>query len=375
MQLRNTRGFTIIELLAVVAVVGVVVSVVLPAIRRWRGRARSMQCLNNLKQLGIALHAYEQQNRVYPPSFVRQEDGNPPPPPIAFAGLRYRSHWTGFHMLLPFISQQVLFDEYNFNGTWLSSLSNANDHSSWPLNQSPIATLICPSAVHEREGVIGGDGMVPTPHWMAGSPSDYAFSHGADAIRAIPGDETGCTTGVLGFWAIWPKHTRGMFGYSSDCRPIHIRDGLTNSIMLGEKCGSRLTYSGWNTTLPTLPVEYPWAMAAPEYFAATGDQSTPNSYWVVAPFAVTADIQLPNCPEAPLTAATPFPMNPFPTRVPPSSDERPFYSYQSMHRDGANFLFADGSARFLQQSINQSIFEALSTIAGGEALPMESNGP
>lgn len=373
MQRHKIRGFTIIELLAVIAVISIVVALVLPAVQQARERSRAMQCLNNLKQLGIALGNYEHQHRVYPSSFVRQEDGNPPPPPIAFAGLRYRSHWTGFHMLLPFIEQQVLYGDFNFDGTWLSPLQNASDHTVWPLNQTPIPVLLCPSAPHTPGGAIGGDGVGPTTHWMAGCPTDYAFSHGADAIRALPGDDLGCTTGILGFWTNWPKHTRGVFGYSSDCRTIHIRDGLSNSFTLGEKGGGRLTYSGWNSTLPTLTVEYPWAMAAPEYFAATGDGATPNSYWVVAPYAVTSDLQLPSCPENPVSAAVPFPMNPIPVVVPKTSDERPFYSFQSMHKEGAYFLFADGSVRFLKQAINQSTYEALSTISGTEPLSLEAD--
>jgi prepilin-type processing-associated H-X9-DG protein len=138
--------------------------------------------------------------------------------------------------------------------------------------------------------------------------------------------------------------------------------------MLGEKVGGRLTYGGWNANFPRLTVEFPWAMAAIEYFAPTGGTGVANSAWVVGPFAVTHDFRLPLCPKSPPGSGAPFPMNPTPRELPQSTDERPFYSFQSMHASGVQFVFADGSAKLLNQSINQGVYEALSTIAGVEFL-------
>ena len=361
------RGFTLIELLAVLGILSVLVALILPAVQQARESARRMQCQNHLKQLGIALQAYETSYQLFPPSIVRQPDGNPPPPAIPFAALRYRGHWTGFHLLLPFLDQKNLHSKYDFNGTWLSPLTDANDHSSWPLNQTTISTLVCPSAAHSVMA-IGGDAAGAGVHWMAGSPSDYAFNHGVDIIRALPGDDAGCTTGILDYWRQTPEPIRGPFGYNSDCRPQNIKDGMSHTIMLGEKAGGRLNYGGWNASFPRLAVEFPWAMAAIEYFAPTGDVGVSNSAWVVGPMAVTHDFRLPLCPESPPGTGNPFPMNPTPRDLPQSSDERPFYSFQSLHSGGAQFLFADGSTRMLNESMNQGVFEALSTIAGREFL-------
>ncbi len=367
MTCRSRRpGFTIIELLVVIGIIGLLVALLLPAVQQSRQQARLASCRNNLKQLGLALHNYHDTHRTFPPSFVRQEDGNPPPPATTFAGLRYRSHWTGFHMLLPYIDQANLYNQYDFDKTWLSSLNDANDHSMWPLNQTSLPILQCPSAPHSAGAqTIGGDGN--PLHWMAGSAADYSFSHGMDIIRALAGSaEESCPGGLLHYWQNWPQATRGPFGYSSRCRLSDITDGSSNTILLGEKAGGLLTYSGWDDTFPTLPVEYPWAMAAVTYFAPTGGDGVPGSFWVAGPFAVVADIQAPSCPTDTGPVLTPYPMNPGPRDLPQSTDERPFYSFQSAHPGGATFVMADGSSRFLSETIDQRVLQALSTIAGGE---------
>lgn len=355
----RSAGFTLVELLVVIAIVAILIALLLPAVQQARARASQAQCQNNLKQLGIALHNYEATHRCLPPSFVRQEDGNPPAPSGGSA-LQYRSHWTGFHLLLPYLEQKSLHQKYDFRKTWLSSMTDVTDHSMWPLNQTRIPGLICPSAGHGNT-LLGGTGT-----WMAGAPTDYSFSHGADIIRALPGAEASCPEGLLHFWQKWPAATRGAFGYNSTCRAQDFRDGTSQSFVLGEKCGNRLTYGGPDSSYSVLPVEYPWAMAAVVYFAPAG------AHWVVGPFAVTRDIQLPDCPISPPGTGVPYPMNPLPLALGVTTNERSLYSYQSAHVGGAHFLFGDGTARFLNQNLDQRVLEAASTIAGSENISGQS---
>jgi len=357
---RGRAGFTLIELLVVIAIVAILIALLLPAVQQARERARMAQCQNNLKQIGLALASYEATHRSFPPSFVRQEDGNPPPPPGGSA-LQFRAHWSGFHLMLPYLDQAALHKKFDFRKTWLSSMTDLNDHSMWPLNATVISTLLCPSISHPTLSL--GD---PTL-WMQGAPADYSFSHGADIIRALPGPEAACPGGLLHFWQQTPGRTRGAFGYNSTCRPQDIRDGSSQTFVLGEKSGGQLIYSGPDPSYPTLPVEYPWAMAAVVYFAPAG------ATWVVDPFAVTRDIQLPDCPSSPAGTGIPFPMNPRPLVLGVTTNERPLFSFQSSHVSGAEFVFADGNVRFLNQNINQGVFEALSTISGGETAAGQSH--
>ena len=134
---------------------------------------------------------------------------------------------------------------------------------------------------------------------------------------------------------------------------------MSTTIFLAEKCGSRLTYAGWNSSFPQLKVEYPWAMSAVEYLAPTGDAGQPNSYWVAGPYIAASDLKLPNCPDSPLTNANPFPINPLPVVVPAVSDERPFYSIQSAHAGGSFVMMGDGSVRFLRTDTAESVLRAM----------------
>ncbi len=364
----NRRAFTLIELLVVIAVIAVLVALLLPAVQQARERARSAQCANNLKQVGLGLQNYHALLNLFPPSFVRQEDNNPPPP-VANGQLQYRSHWTGYHQLLPYLDQLPLSEQYDFSGHWLSSMTDVNDRRHWLLNRQVISALVCPSAPH-RSNVVGETGVPGSSlHWMSGAVCDYSFSHGADIIKALPGVDSVCAGGPLHYWMQWPASRRGAFGYNSTCRLSDISDGSSQTFVIGEKAGARLTYGGWAATAPKAGVEYPWAMAAVMYFAPTSGSG--DTTWVAGPFAVTRDVRLPDCPDAAAGVGVPFPINPTPVVVPVTASELPLYSYQSHHTGGAYFLFADGATRFLSENINQGVLEALSTISGGETVSIE----
>ena len=118
-QSRIARGFTLIELLVVIAIIGVLIALLLPAVQSAREAARRAQCVNNLKQIGLALHNYEEAIGTFPPGYVSsidrtvldacdldQEKQN---------GVDLGTGWAWGSMILPFLEQQPLYNSINFN--------------------------------------------------------------------------------------------------------------------------------------------------------------------------------------------------------------------------------------------------------------------
>src|SRR5438067_12295540 len=134
---RLRRGFTLVELLVVIAIIGVLVALLLPAVQAAREAARRTQCINNLKQIGIALHTYHDSLRVFPPSYLIFPGGSPamgpPDPDSGDAG----PGWTALMLILPQIEQGNLYQSFDLNApSW--SPKNAT-----PAQRS-VKTYLCP---------------------------------------------------------------------------------------------------------------------------------------------------------------------------------------------------------------------------------------
>src|SRR5437868_1283016 len=123
------RGFTLIELLVVIAIVGVLCALVLPAIQAAREAARRVQCLNNLKQMGLALHAYHETLGSLPMGYVSL----PSPDPLATS-----PGWSWAAMILPRLEQTPLYDSANFD----LAVEDPANHTT---RSAAVNTYICPA--------------------------------------------------------------------------------------------------------------------------------------------------------------------------------------------------------------------------------------
>src|SRR5271165_6475771 len=140
------RGFTLIELLVVIAIIAVLISLLLPAVQSAREAARRVQCVNNLKQLGLATHNYIDANNVIPPATYPRD---------AIPGYNYPYDFSPFLRLLPQIEQQTLFNATNFSLT-------AWNGDNITVDSTVLNALICPS-----------DANPPVPVAIANADGNY----------------------------------------------------------------------------------------------------------------------------------------------------------------------------------------------------------
>src|SRR5215213_8186435 len=142
---RGTRvpaGFTLIELLVVIAIIGVLIALLLPAVQAAREAARRVQCTNNLKQLGLALHNYESANGIVVMQSMYPAGNYPPTKSHTTGGASYG--WTV--ALLPFLEQAPLFNAFNFSAyVWNTGVKEAHPGANTTVGYTQLGSLLCPS--------------------------------------------------------------------------------------------------------------------------------------------------------------------------------------------------------------------------------------
>jgi prepilin-type N-terminal cleavage/methylation domain-containing protein/prepilin-type processing-associated H-X9-DG protein len=286
------KAFTLIELLVVIAIVALLLGLLLAAVQKVRGAAAKTDCLNRIRQLGLACVMHAEQKQHYPTGHHDQNQKSP----LLNAGYQIA--------LLPFIDQEALYRQA------LADFQRApwtGDGQAHPGFITPIALFVCPA-----------DSRIQKPQYVQVKDTTAAFTS---------------FLGVCGKDCVVPK-PNGVIFTDSKIRPAEITDGLTNTLMIGERPPNGDLRFGW-------------------WYAGTGQEDC-GSVDMILGVLESSYVPGINCMQA---------VHPFqPRRL---SDPCSPFNFWSLHSGGAHFAFADGSARFLPYTA-VTVMPALASRAGRE---------
>lgn len=309
------RAFTLVELLVVLAIIGLLIAILLPAVQMARESSRRAWCLNNLKQLAVASHLFHDVHRKFPPGYLGPRPQAPVPP--------YVGQWTSVHaFLLPYIEQRPLHertdtDAANFGNISVYDIERQGTPfwqrpAPWDAAQTSIGLLLCPSdyapKIERPIVVLHFHYTAPYVTLSAGSFADdrgdvlkrtnYLGSGGYMGVTGVPGSDT----------------FRGVFWNRSEESLATITDGTSNTLLFGEAMGGN--------QIPKRA--YAWfgcgVMASAWGLAPSADNDTRWGWW----------------------------------------------QFSSQHPGAVNFAFADGACRALTHTIDRNLFIYLSAVQDGQ---------
>ena len=339
------RAFTLIELLVVIAIIAVLIALLLPAVQAAREAARRAQCLNNLKQIGLALHNYHSTIGSFSMTAT-----------TAYSDPGVQTNWGtwgALALMLPYMEQRPIYDAINFNWNgWQGTVGPAVNRTVWNLK---VNLFVCPSdGMNGQEntnnyfGSVGATGA--TFYSMTGSTGIFA-----NARTYSIADVTDGTSNTVAYSEALVSTTVG------SPKGVKWRDGPSNT---GTTSAG---YSALDATGSLTGLLQDWATCN-QWFATQRTMSQRGYRWTTGALGETL----------------------FQTLIPPNSSTYPwnscrmdcgkdcgalhsgYYNATSNHSGGVNAAMADGSVKFIKSSIAMPVWWALGTRSNGEVISSDS---
>lgn len=323
-------GFTLVELLVVIAIIGVLIALLLPAVQAAREAARRAQCVNNLKQIGLAMHNFESARKVLPAGYLSDRQTDPAADAVTWdAG----PGWGWGAILLPYLEQASISSQAPLDRP-IWEVAHA------PLIRTTIPLFLCPSVTGGNDPYLvadeSGSPLLKAGREIEVARSHYVASHGQESCWGDMSGPDGDFDGDVSRLADGPFYRNSKVEFKD------VSDGLSQTVFFGE-----------HTSLLS---DKTWVGAVPGAFVHPKLESPDNGAESAATMVLIHS--------GPASGEVDALGNPI--IHPPNFPTLHVCQMQSEHPGGANLTMGDGSVRFIADGVHLPTFAAMTSIAEEE---------